>query len=51
MKKIKELYMKYKEIINYVIFGGLTTVVNFITYFIVTKIFNIDEVISNGIAW
>ena len=51
MQKIKELYFKYKEIINYVIFGGLTTVVNFISYFIIARIFNIDEVVSNAIAW
>lgn len=51
MKKLKELYLKYKEIINYIIFGGLTTVTNFVVYFICTKLFLIDEVISNGIAW
>jgi len=51
MKKLKELYLKYKEIINYIIFGGLTTVTNFVVYFICTKLFSIDEVISNGIAW
>ena len=28
MSKIKELYQKYKEIINYLIFGVLTTVVS-----------------------
>ncbi len=28
MKKIKELYKKYEEIINYLIIGGLTTVVS-----------------------
>ena len=51
MKKLKELYLKYKEIINYIIFGGLTTITNFVVYFICTKLFSIDEVISNGIAW
>lgn len=51
MKKIKELYTKYKEIINYIIFGGLSTVVNFVSYYIVARIFNIDEVISSGISW
>lgn len=30
MQKIKELYLKYKEIINYLIFGVLTTVVSLI---------------------
>lgn len=28
MKKIKEFYKKYEEIINYIFFGGLTTVVS-----------------------
>ena len=34
IKKIKELYVKYKEIINYLIFGVLTTLVNLITKYI-----------------
>ena len=33
MEKIKELYLKYKEIINYLIVGGLTTVVSLATYY------------------
>ena len=33
-KVIKGLYFEYKEIINYLIFGGLSTIVNFISYFI-----------------
>ena len=28
MEKIKELYIKYKEIVNYLIFGVLTTIVS-----------------------
>ncbi len=31
MQKIKELYTKYKEIINYLIFGVLTTIVSLVT--------------------
>ena len=31
--KIKELYYKYKEIINYLIVGGLTTVVSLAVYY------------------
>lgn len=46
-----ELLKKYKEIIMYGIFGGLTTVVNIVAYFILTKICGIDYMISNGIAW
>jgi len=49
--KIKEYYLKYKEIINYLIFGALTTLVNFVSYVIFTKLFNIEEVLSSGLAW
>lgn len=49
--KIWNLYKKNKEVINYLIFGGLTTVVNFVVYFIAHNILSIDEIISNIIAW
>lgn len=51
MKQIKQLYIKYKEIANYLIFGVLSTVVNFVTYYITARIFGIDEVVSSGISW
>jgi len=51
MKKIKELYIKYKEVINYLVFGVLSTIVNFVSYFIAARVLGIDEVISSGISW
>lgn len=33
MKKINSLYKKYKEIINYLIFGVLTTVISLAVYY------------------
>ena len=51
MDKIKEQYFKYKEIINYLVFGGLATVVNFVTYLIVARLIGIDKVLSSGISW
>ncbi len=50
-EKLKSLYCKYKEIINYLIFGGLTTIVNFTTYYIPARVIGVDEVVSSGIAW
>lgn len=52
MKKIKELLVKYKELIVYVIFGGLTTVVN-LAVFELSGLALGDEryLISNVIAW
>lgn len=56
MKKIKEtkvfqLYNKYKEVIHYLISGGLTTVFNIVFYFVLTKIFSIDYMVSTVIDW
>ncbi len=51
MNKIKELYEKYKEVIHYLIFGGLSTVVNFVSYFIFARIIGIEEIISSGLSW
>lgn len=34
MQNIKELYLKHKEIINYLIFGVLTTVVSLVTKYL-----------------
>lgn len=52
MKKIRDLFIKYKELILYVFFGGLTTLVNFAAF----KFFNVvlgEEfyLVSNIIAW
>lgn len=49
--KLLNLYKKYKEIINYLIFGGLTTLISIVTYAIFTKVFHIDYLISNILSW
>lgn len=46
-----ELLKKYRQIIMYGIFGGLTTLVNIVSYFVLTKICGIEYMISNVIAW
>ena len=51
LNKLLDLYKKYKEIINYLIFGGLTTVVSIVTYALFAKVFNIDYLISNVLSW
>ena len=50
-KFTKTMYLQHEEKIKYLIFGGFTTVVNFIVYFIVNNIFKIEELTSNVIAW
>lgn len=46
-----ELFKKYKEVLMYLIFGGLTTLVNIVSYLVLTKLFGIEYMISNVIAW
>lgn len=48
---MKELMIKYKEVLLYLIFGGLTTLVNIVVYALCTKLFYINWEISNIIAW
>ena len=44
MQKIKELYFKYKEIINYLIFGVLTTIVSLaVKYLLLFTIFDAEN--------
>ena len=51
LKKIWDLYIKYKEAILYLVFGGLTTLINIVTYAVCSHLFHMDTIISNGIAW
>ena len=56
MNNIKELYLKYKEIINYLIFGVLTTVVSLIVYYVAVYTFLNPEnavqlQIANILSW
>lgn len=49
MKFIKDMFIKYKEIIMYLFIGGLTTVINWISYAICTKTISAGSAISNFI--
>ena len=50
MEKIKQIYKQYKEIIMYLIMGGLTTLVNWGTYAGFIKIGS-SVTVSNIVAW
>ena len=51
MKKIRELFVKYYDIISYLFFGGLTTVVNYLVYLPCYNWLNLSATVSNMIAW
>lgn len=51
MSCIKKIYLKYKEIILYLIFGILSTLINILVFLIFNNVFNINYIISNIFAW
>ena len=52
MKKIKALLEKYREIILYVLFGGLTTVVNLVVFWLLNRAIGENAyLVNNIIAW
>lgn len=51
MEKLKTLLKKYREPIVYLVFGVLTTVVNYVVYLPCYNLMGINASVSNMIAW
>ena len=49
--RIKALCIKYKEVLLYLIFGGLTTMVSLASFWVCTYPLHINVLISNVISW
>jgi len=51
MHRLKELYVHHRQMVQYLIFGALTTAVNYAVYFVLRWWMNVPYLWSNGIAW
>ena len=51
VQKIKNLVQKHWDILSYLFFGGLTTVVNYLVYLPCYNLLNLSAAVSNAIAW
>ena len=51
MKKLRALFERYYDVISYLFFGGLTTVVNYLVYLPCYNWWGISSSVSNMIAW
>lgn len=52
MKTCREFYQKYREAILYLVFGGLTTLVNYLVYALAFEIFpTAATALPNLLAW
>ena len=49
--KLKELFVKHYDILVYLVFGVLTTVVNYIVYLPCYNLLGLSAALSNVIAW
>lgn len=51
MKRLKDLLLKYYDLITYLVFGVLTTLVNYIVYYPCLNLLRLSASVSNVIAW
>lgn len=51
IQKLRSLVEKYRDILIYLIFGVLTTIVNYVIYLPVFNICGLTAAVSNIIAW
>ncbi len=51
MGKIKGILIKYRELILYVFFGGLTTLVNWGSFWLMFEIIHMDYLLATALAW
>lgn len=51
MRKCAGLLERYREVLNYLFFGVLTTLVNLVGYFVLTRAFGVNYMASTAVAW
>ena len=51
IRKLRLLIEKYWDILSYLFFGVLTTIVNYVVYLPCYNLLGLSAVVSNGIAW
>lgn len=51
LRIFEPFYKRYKDILLYIFFGGLTTVISFFSFWLFCDMFHIHELISNTFSW
>jgi len=51
MKRLTHLYYQYKDVLAYLIFGGLTTVVNLVVFYLTATRGGWNYQLGNAMAW
>ena len=50
MSKLKALFIKYRQVVSYLFFGGVTTLVNIASYALLSRV-GLSTGLANAIAW
>ena len=50
-KRLTAIYYRYRETVSYLFWGVMTTLVNYIAYFALTRGFSLNHLIANASAW
>ncbi|MFJ1626586.1 GtrA family protein [Marinilactibacillus psychrotolerans] len=50
IRKVRSLYLKYREVIDYLFFGVLTTFVNIVIFFIFDTLLQTPYLFANGLS-
>lgn len=50
-EKIRELFLRYYDLIMYLVFGVMTTAVNYLVYLPCYNLFGLSASVSNMISW
>lgn len=51
LQKLRALFVRYYDILSYLFFGVLTTVVNYLVYLPLYNLLGLSAALSNGAAW
>lgn len=51
LMSLDERCQKYRDVILYAIFGVLTTIINIVSFYVLTHLFNISIMVSTLVAW
>ena len=51
LRFFEPFYKKHKEVLMYLLFGGLTTVVSILTFALFFQVLGINELVANVLSW
>ena len=51
LRIFEPFYKKHKEVLMYLLFGGLTTVVSIVTFALFNQVMGMNELVANVLSW